>query len=137
MRRQHALSLVVIGLSLAGGITGPPASASTRNAAFHTKGGVSCIYDGYTESISCTAAGLPRIQSPFGGGPIRAHVFLKRTGKPSLGIDTNGFSPVAKLRPGITWKRPGITCRIGHPLVSCTNLSRHGFTIGGGKYKTF
>lgn len=87
--------------------------------------------------VLCSAGGIPR---PKGGGVGDPFVQIGRHGKPRLVlVSQNDFetSKIATLKPGATWSRLGVTCKVSSKTVTCKNASKHGFTIGNGKYKSF
>jgi hypothetical protein len=87
--------------------------------------------------VLCSAAGIPR---PTGGGVGDPFVQIARQGKPKLVlVSQNDFetSKIATLKPGATWSNLGVACKVLGRTVTCKNASKHGFTIGNGKYKPF
>jgi hypothetical protein len=93
---------------------------------------------GATKTLLCNARGVPR--PPHGsknvGDPF---VQIKATGKPQLVlISQNSYvtNHVTTLSNGAKWSSNGVTCTAGD-TVTCKNTSKHGFTIGKGKYKSF
>jgi hypothetical protein len=91
-------------------------------------------------TVLCGARGIPRPphSSPNVGDP---NVALSRTGRPKLVlISQDSFVSGAKtatLASGATWTRRGVTCKVAAKTVTCSNSSRHGFTIGNGHYRSF
>lgn len=116
------------------------AGATSHAPVFETKT-VGCgIADasGPSGQVLCSATkGIPKPKGQNDGDP---YVSLGRTGKPTLVLisqDSFGTDKFAQLKPGARWSSHGVTCTIGNPAVTCTNSSKHGFTIGNGKYKAF
>jgi hypothetical protein len=108
-------------------------AATSHVTAFKTQD-VSCYFESVSPDLACAAAGIPRPKLKYQIGA--ANVSLKPTGRASVFDNGNGYSAV-ELKPGSKWERSGIECTIGQPYVTCTNTDHHGFTIGGGRYKTF
>ena len=108
-------------------------AATSHVTAFKTHD-VSCYFESVSPDLACDAAGIPRPKLKYQIGA--ANVSLKPTGRPRVFDNGNGYSAV-ELKPGSTWERSGIQCKIGTTYVTCTNTDHHGFTIGGGRYKAF
>ena len=90
--------------------------------------------------LLCSAHGIPRPGKSKVGDPF---VRLAATGKPQLVLE-GGYAweqktPPRVLRAGERWRGLGnaVTCTLGTKTVTCKNGSKHGFTIGNGKYKSF
>ena len=84
----------------------------------------------------CSAAGIPRPEGPV-GDPL---VQIGWQGKPNVVlVSQNEFetSKIATLKRGATWDQLGVACKVTGKAVTCSNGSKHGFTIGDGKYKPF
>jgi hypothetical protein len=91
-------------------------------------------------AVLCSARGVPRPphSSPNVGDP---NVALSRTGRPKLVlISQDSYVPGAKiatLASGSVWMQRGVKCKVDAKTVTCSNPSRHGFTIGNGHYHSF
>lgn len=89
-------------------------------------------------TLLCSAVGIPR---PKNGGPAGdPFVQITRRGRAQLVLISQASwigKNTATLRPGATWSSVGVTCTIAAKTVTCRNTSRHGFTIGNGKYRSF
>ncbi len=86
--------------------------------------------------VLCSAGGIPRPKGPVGDPFVQ----IGRQGRPKVVlVSQNDFetSNIATLKPGATWSRLGVTCKVSSKTVTCKNGSKHGFTIGNGKYKPF
>jgi len=86
--------------------------------------------------VLCSAAGIPRPKGAVGDPFVQ----IGRQGKPKVVlVSQNEFetSKIATLKPGATWSNLGVTCKVAGRTVTCKNASKHGFTIGNGKYKPF
>jgi hypothetical protein len=86
--------------------------------------------------VICSAENLPvpkhNVGDPF--VQIGAH------GKPVvvyLSQDSFITDKLATLKAGTKWSSIGVSCTVGSKTVKCSNKSKHGFTIGKGKYKPF
>jgi hypothetical protein len=88
--------------------------------------------------VLCAAKGIPR---PKNGGPAGdPFVQIAANGRAQLVLISQASwvgTKTSTLANGSKWSRLGVTCTIGSPTVTCTNESRHGFTIGNRKYKAF
>ena len=132
MRR---IGTAVIAIVIGAAVLAPAAGATSHVKVFEAKRVLCGISDG---DVLCSAPGIPRpkgLKYDFGA----ASVILARTGTPRLvdvSDDPYEMAPV-KLSPGSTWSGAGVKCKIADPLVTCKNASGRGFTIGGGKYKSF
>jgi hypothetical protein len=121
----------------------PAAAASiTSHAKFwqNKSGSVACGVKIHPKSkpatlVLCGARGIPRAKHGIGDPfvQIAAH------GRPVLVLlSQDSFMGTAtKLASGTTWTSLGVTCTIGAKTATCKNESKHGFTIGNGKYKPF
>ncbi len=86
--------------------------------------------------VLCVAAGIPRPKGPVGDPFVQ----IGKKGKPKVVlVSQNEFetSKATKLGAGATWTNLGVSCKVTGKPVTCTNASKHGFTIGNGKYKSF
>jgi hypothetical protein len=86
--------------------------------------------------VLCSAAGIPKAKHGIGDPFVQ----LAAHGKAQLVlISQNSFvgHKSATLRSGAKWSRLGVTCTIATTTATCKNKSKHGFTIGNGKYKSF
>jgi hypothetical protein len=86
--------------------------------------------------VICSSKGVPKAKSGVGDPFVQ----IGKTGKPKLVLESQtpfqGHHP-ATLSKGSTWSSLGVTCTIASKTVTCKNKSKHGFTIGNGKYKKF
>ena len=91
--------------------------------------------------VLCQATGVPRPPYAPPAEPGDPGVVLAAHGKPQLVlISQDSYPPnskVKKLSNGTVWGARGVTCTIARKTVTCKNRSKHGFTIGNGKYKHF
>lgn len=86
--------------------------------------------------VICSATGIPKAKSGVGDPFVQ----IKKTGKAQLILQSqNPFvgKKATNLSKGSTWSRLGVTCTVAAKTVTCKNQSKHGFTIGNGKYKSF
>jgi hypothetical protein len=86
--------------------------------------------------VLCSAAGIPRPKGAVGDPFVQ----IGRQGKSKVVlVSQNEFatSKLATLKSGATWSNLGVTCKVSGRTVTCKNGSKHGFTIGNGKYKPF
>ena len=91
-----------------------------------------------TELLCTMRPGVPRPK--HGGNVGDPYVQIAATGLPQLVLisqDSYVTSKLKTLAPGTTWKSVGVTCTVASAIVTCSNGSRHGFTIGNHKYKSF
>jgi hypothetical protein len=90
------------------------------------------------DTLLCGARGIPR---PKNGGPAGdPFVQITKRGRAQLVLISQASwvgKRTATLRTGATWSSVGVTCTIAAKTVTCKNKSRHGFTIGNRKYKSF
>jgi hypothetical protein len=88
--------------------------------------------------LLCVSKGIPR--PPKGGPAGDPFVQIAANGKAQLVLISQqswvaGSKKPTTLATGATWSKLGVTCTIDAKTVTCTNKSKHGFTIGNGKYK--
>jgi hypothetical protein len=90
--------------------------------------------------VLCQAKGVPRPPHTTTnvGDP---GVVLAAHGKPALILMSQDQYPanstIRTLVTGTHWSGRGVTCTIARRTVTCTNRSKHGFTIGNDRYKHF
>jgi hypothetical protein len=87
-------------------------------------------------TVICGAKGIPRakhgIGDPFVQVAARGQAQLVLISQDSY----VGKKP--KILPkGARWSSLGVSCSVAAKTVTCKNKSKHGFTIGNGKYKAF
>jgi hypothetical protein len=90
--------------------------------------------------VLCQARGVPR--PPHGsideGDP---GVVIEAHGRPQLILMSQDEYPanskIMTLSNGTDWRARGVTCEIARTIVTCKNESKHGFTIGNGRYEHF
>jgi hypothetical protein len=86
--------------------------------------------------VICSSKDVPKAKKGVGDPFVQ----LGKTGKPKLVLESQspfqGSNP-ATLGKGSTWSSFGVTCTVASKTVTCKNKSKHGFTIGSGKYKSF
>jgi len=140
---SRARTLAVLG-SLA--VTATPAAAASTSS--HTKlwknksGSVVCGVENHPKSkpattVLCGSEGIPRAKHGFGDPFVQ----IGARGSAQLVLlsqdSFEGSGTPATIRSGETWSSLGVTCTLGAKTVTCKNESKHGFTIGNGKYKSF
>lgn len=54
-----------------------------------------------------------------------------------IGQDSWVSNSLKTLKKGTLRRSLGVTCNIGSNTILCFNGDNHGFSIGGGKYKSF
>jgi hypothetical protein len=97
----------------------------------HLDPGVGAPLNGLWPGLQCAAEGIPRPAGAVGDPFVQ--LGQGRAGRARvLNLSQNdlssGATPVA-LPAGSTWRREGITCRVGASSVSCGNGHGHGFTL--------
>lgn len=87
--------------------------------------------------LICSAKGIPRPKGVKDGDGGFVVLGARGRAKPIVTFQSEfpAGTPVT-LANGTTWMGLGITCSVG-AKVTCRNKSRHGFTIGRGRYKAF
>jgi hypothetical protein len=141
-------SLAAVGAVAAVAALPVAASASTSHAQLWQNKAktVACGIEAYAPHhhavyLLCSARGIPKPKKPEGCDP--GFVQLAATGSPQP-IETcqdqfqsQSFNPTT-LAGGTKWTSLSITCSISTgKTITCTNKSKHGFTIGNNKYKSF
>ena len=124
-----------------------PAAAASGGKTSHAKlfqnkaGTVACGEEIHLKSkpatnILCSAPNLPVPTSKVGDPFIQ----ISSHGKPTV-VYLSQASYVAHkataLKTGAKWSLLGVSCTVLAKTVKCENKSKHGFTIGKGKYKSF
>jgi hypothetical protein len=105
----------------------------------HLDPGLGAPLNGLWPGLQCAAEGIPRPPGPVGdpfvllgqGRAGRARVV--NLSQDDLVSD----APPVALPAGSTWRREGITCKIGASSVSCGNGHGHGFTLASGHLHLF
>lgn len=88
--------------------------------------------------VLCAARGLPR-PSRGVGDPF---VEISATGRPKV-VRRSQYSWASMgtadvLKKGAQWRSGmGVRCAVLGRTVRCSNRSRHGFTVGSGRFKAF
>ncbi len=144
MRRIHATHrpLLVIGLFTLAAPCAAAASDSHAKLWRNESGSVVCGIKIHQKgkratTVLCSGKGIPRAKRGVGDPFVQ----LSAHGKAELVLlsqdSFEASGTPATLRTGSAWSSVGVTCTIRAKAVTCTNQSKHGFTIGSGKYKSF
>lgn len=130
-------TIALIAAPVAAGKTTTSHALLFQNKARTMDCGVEAPLPGHQASlVLCSAAGIPRPPGNVGDPFVQ----IGRQGKPKVVlVSQNEFetSKITTLKPGATWSNVGVTCKVASKTVTCKNASKHGFTIGNGKYKPF
>ena len=87
--------------------------------------------------LLCGSKGIPRAAHGVGDPFVQ----LAAHGRAQLVLISQasfeGSGTPVTLGRGASWRSLGVTCTIGAKTVTCENNSKHGFTVGDGKYSSF
>jgi hypothetical protein len=143
--RRNTLLLAV----LAAGASAIPAAALAAGATSHATlwqtpdGNVLCGQDAYPAADTlCSNKEVPAPPHTTSTAGDPGFVSLGKTARPTLLRESqysfkNPSDKFVKLAAGTTWSLHGVTCTVATKSVTCKNASGHGFSTGGGKYKSF